>query len=168
VVGDAFRFSFVDPPFILFQPRSTNVAPGQTAAFSVYAGGTALRYQWQFKGTNISGATNAAYIISSAQLANAGNYRVILSNDTGNYPSDTAILSVGTVPSALGSAGRLPDGRFQFLLAGPAGNYAFDASTNLVNWIVLTNINSSNGSVQFIDDSSTNYPHRFYRVRQTP
>lgn len=40
------------------------------------------------------------------------------------------------------------------------------ASTNLASWVVLTNaLSLTNGSILF-EDSTTNYPARFYRVRE--
>jgi len=65
--------------------------PGQTAAFSVTATGTApLNYQWQFNSANISGANGATYSIAGAKTNNAGNYRVIVSNSAGSVTSSVA------------------------------------------------------------------------------
>src|SRR3989442_5037847 len=49
-------------PTITTPPANQTVAAGQTATFTVVAGGTApLSYQWQKKGANITGATSASY-----------------------------------------------------------------------------------------------------------
>ena len=45
-------------PTITTQPVNQTVTAGQTATFTVVAGGTApLSYQWQKNGVNIAGAT---------------------------------------------------------------------------------------------------------------
>ena len=87
-------------PTIITPPVSQTVMAGATANFSVVAGGTMpLNYQWQFNGTNLSLATDAALTISNAQSANAGNYRVIVSNTGGATTSVVATLTVGLPPS---------------------------------------------------------------------
>ncbi len=47
-------------------PGGTNLTPGQT--------GYTLKYQWKHDGTNIAGATGAAYTIASVAAADAGRY----------------------------------------------------------------------------------------------
>jgi exo-1,4-beta-D-glucosaminidase len=50
---------------------------------------------------------------------------------------------------------------------GSAGtNYTLQVSTNLVNWLDLTNLPAGTNNVfQFLDTSATNRPGRFYRLR---
>ncbi|HEY5748045.1 MAG TPA: PQQ-dependent sugar dehydrogenase [Chryseolinea sp.] len=82
-------------PAIVTQPVSKTVAAGQPATFSVTATGTApLSYQWQKNNVSISGATGASYTIASAQPADAGAYRVIVSNTAGSVTSTAATLTV--------------------------------------------------------------------------
>jgi hypothetical protein len=68
----------------------------------------------------------------------------------------------------------LPGGRLQLLFNDADGGalltsndvatFEVLASSNLVNWTVITNaLTLTNGSVLF-QDSTTNYPARFYRV----
>jgi Immunoglobulin I-set domain/Immunoglobulin domain len=83
------------PPTLLVQPASVSVNVGQPASFSVTASGTApLSYQWQKGGVNISGATQSIYSIASAQLSDAGDYRVVVSNSVGSVTSSVATLAV--------------------------------------------------------------------------
>ena len=83
------------PPAIVTQPASLTVTQGLSATFSVVAGGDVpLGYQWVFNQTNIAGATASSYTNSSAQLANAGPYSVVVSNDAGTATSALAFLSV--------------------------------------------------------------------------
>jgi hypothetical protein len=88
------------PPTISGQPQSTNVAQGATAQFSVNAGGTApLGYQWQHAGTNLPNATNLTLTIVNVQPADAGSYRVLVSNLAGSIASQAASLTVAGVPT---------------------------------------------------------------------
>jgi plastocyanin len=87
-------------PVIVAQPQSTNVLVGQTASFSVVAGGNpAPSYQWAFNGTNIAGATDSSFTLSNAAVTNDGNYSVIVSNSQGTVTSSNALLTV--IPTSL-------------------------------------------------------------------
>ena len=85
-------------PVITAQPQPVTVSAGQTAQFSVTATGTApLAYQWQRNGVNIAGATAENCSVVNAQSANAGSYRVIISNAAGSVTSTAATLTVNPV-----------------------------------------------------------------------
>lgn len=82
-------------PTITTQPAGQVVSPGGSASFSVAASGSpAPTYQWQRNGTSIAGATNATLALANVQAADAGDYRVIVTNSAGSVPSDPATLSV--------------------------------------------------------------------------
>ncbi|RAW02967.1 PQQ-dependent sugar dehydrogenase [Pseudochryseolinea flava] len=81
-------------PAIATQPAPASVSAGQPASFTVVATGNSLRYQWQKNNVNITGATAATYTITNAQQADAGNYRVIVSNTVGSVTSANALLTV--------------------------------------------------------------------------
>jgi hypothetical protein len=56
-------------------------------------------------------------------------------------------------------------GGVQLTLTGGVGQtYNVEASTNLVNWVAVTNLVLSTGTGQFTDYSVTNCPQRFYRA----
>ncbi len=87
------------PPSITTQPRSLAVAAGSNAAFSVVAAGTApLFYQWRFRGTNLPGETNPAFVRLNAQSAHAGAYSAVVSNSVGSVTSTMAALIVNNPP----------------------------------------------------------------------
>ena len=91
-------------PIIAQSPTNLMVSAGGPAAFSVIASGLpSLSYQWQKNGTNIAGATNVSFAITSTKLADNGTYSVIVSNSAGQAISGNAVLSVPAV-SALISA----------------------------------------------------------------
>jgi hypothetical protein len=51
---------------------------------------------------------------------------------------------------------------------GPAGNYAIEASTNLMDWVTLTNIVDMTGQVRMTDPAINSLRWRFYRARLAP
>ncbi len=85
-------------PVISAQPVSATVTTGGSASFSVTATG-ATGYQWAFNGGNISGATNPTHALSNVTAANAGSYRVAVSNAAGSVNSDTVTLTVHAPPA---------------------------------------------------------------------
>jgi hypothetical protein len=98
-------------PFaILAQPRSGALYVGVSNALCVTASTSEepLAYQWQRNGTNLPGRTAAQLSFSSPQFADAGNYRVVVSNSIGaTITSQTAAVTV---------------------------KWAADVPTNLVGW----------------------------------
>jgi hypothetical protein len=88
-------------PLITVLPQDQTVLNGQTATFSVAAtSDAALVYQWRFNNLDILGATTSAYTRVNSQQADAGPYRVVLSNAFGNVTSAVAVLTVN-VPAAI-------------------------------------------------------------------
>ena len=60
----------------------------------------------------------------------------------------------------------LPDGRVQFPVTVPGAVQATVlGSTNLVVWESLQSVPLTNGAAVFTDDTATNFPARFYRLR---
>ena len=87
------------PPVITTQPQSKNAAVGTSTSLKVVATGTApLRYQWQFNGTNLRGATGATLSLPTIPLTKSGTYAVTVSNAVGVVTSDSAVVNV--VPPA--------------------------------------------------------------------
>jgi hypothetical protein len=119
--------SSLTPPSISTNPSSETICSGSNASFSVAAtanSGT-LSYQWRKNGTNISGATNASYSISSATSGDAGDYDVIVSQ-SGNSAmviSNVATLTVTNPPTI--SLGSNPT-----TCAGTNGSLSYSATTN--------------------------------------
>lgn len=79
---------------IITNPTNVTVALGGNATFSAIATGLPpLYFHWLFDGTPISGATSSSYTITNAQLTNAGNYVVVVSNFYASVPASAAFLS---------------------------------------------------------------------------
>ena len=88
------------------QPASATNRWGQSATFTVLATGDGpLSYQWQANGTNladgphISGSATNQLSLSAITLADAGSYRVIITNYAGSVTSRVATLTLAGAPS---------------------------------------------------------------------
>lgn len=81
---------------ITTQPVAVSACSGSAAGFSVTAAGSNLSYQWRKGGTNIAGATSAAYTIASVSATDAGSYDVVVTGTCGNVTSNAAALTLNT------------------------------------------------------------------------
>jgi hypothetical protein len=89
----------VHPPFVVQPPLGQTVPVGTPVTFTVFpAGDRPTTYQWQFRGTNISGATASALSLGPVAETNAGNYSVVLNNSAGTTTSSNADLRVQVPP----------------------------------------------------------------------
>ena len=86
-------------PVITQQPKPLTVLQGDDAIFMAQASGTHLSYQWKFGNDWIPGATNATLLMTDASAANAGRYKVEVSNLGGSVASAEAILTVIIPPT---------------------------------------------------------------------
>jgi len=156
-------------PVILAQPQTANQGLAGNATFTVTAGGTTpLRYQWRYNGTNISSATSSTFTRSNLQLSQFGYYSVYLTNTAGSVTSSLAALICTNPPSAPSIDSRLvlANGTRQVLIAADPGRmYSLQVSSNLVQWLTLTNYFNQQTNFQMLDVPPVNWPQRFYRVR---
>jgi hypothetical protein len=83
-------------PSVALQPYDKKVAVGSSVTYTVRGAGSGpLTYQWRRSGTNISGATSAAYTVAAASMAdNGSSYTVAVSNSVGSTMSNAALLTV--------------------------------------------------------------------------
>src|SRR5262249_40207809 len=89
-------------PTIVIHPTNRTVTAGTNITFNVAAGGSpTLRYQWQFNGTNIAGATTNSITLTNVLLSQAGNYSVIVTNSAGSASSSNALLTVNIPPATV-------------------------------------------------------------------
>jgi hypothetical protein len=96
---NGFQLQIFNYPVITTQPTNLTVMQSLNATFSVVASGTApLGYQWNFNGTNLSGATSSALTLANVQTTNAGSYAVVVTNAAGSATSAVAILTVLVPP----------------------------------------------------------------------
>lgn len=156
-------------PAITSHPQNRAVKVGTNVTFTVGVTGTApLSYQWQFLSADIAGATNTWFTIASVNWNHDGQYAATVTNVAGVASSAPAVLTVlPASPSHIDSIMVLADGRVQLSASGDAGNYAIEASTNLVDWETLLVAPNTNGSFLWLDPA-TNAPQRFYRAKHGP
>lgn len=101
VTSETVYLLILDPPYISGQPQSQTVSVGSAIEFSVTAGGPGpLAYQWYKGGVAIPGATNHNLPINGAQLTDAGNYHVVVSNSVAQITSNIATLTVSPADGA--------------------------------------------------------------------
>lgn len=78
---------------ITTQPENATVCNGTDATFTIVAD-NANSYQWQFEGSDISGANSATLFLAGVTDLDAGNYTCNITGDCGNVTSDIATLIV--------------------------------------------------------------------------
>jgi hypothetical protein len=84
----------ITQPAVTQDPQGRTVYQGGLLNLSVQATGGGLTYQWQRNSTNIVGATNAFYEVTSATGNDSGTYQVIVSNAVGSVPSNPTTFAV--------------------------------------------------------------------------
>lgn len=101
ITSDPIPVAIVAPVSITSQPMITTICEGEQASIEVVATGTDMTYQWYLgstqleNSTNLSGVTTSVLTITSAVLADAGNYRCeIASACETTISSDEAALTV--------------------------------------------------------------------------
>jgi hypothetical protein len=93
--NDTWELIAVDVPLINEHPASQYRPTNSTATFTVQAVGPGpLAYQWYRGTTPLPGETAATLTIPNLGAADAGEYRVLVSNDCGTRPSHSAILTL--------------------------------------------------------------------------
>ena len=92
------RLSVPVPPTILAVPQNQTVSLSNSISFNVIARGSApLFYQWSLNGTPIASGNSPTLFIGAAQIADAGDYTVTVTNAFGSV-SATATLVVSARP----------------------------------------------------------------------
>jgi hypothetical protein len=140
---------------------------GTLAVFDVWVsvfGAPPFNYQWQFKGANLAGATNAGLVVE-ALTNNVGNYSVIVSNSLGTVTNSASLAVTTNLPVNI-LAPVVTNGQFQFGF-NTLSNYPYtlqyeNSPANGV-WTALTNFTGTGSYWQ--SPLLPLMPQRFYRVR---
>ncbi|MHC1766199.1 MAG: immunoglobulin domain-containing protein [Verrucomicrobiia bacterium] len=90
----AFEVAAPGPLAITTPPADASVDTGQGVSFSVSVSAVPVTYQWQFNGADLPGATNAVLRLDNVQVAQVGEYRVVVSDASGSVTSPAATLTV--------------------------------------------------------------------------
>lgn len=117
--GNDFSLLIVNDgsPWIVRPPARRTIYEGYDTTFSVTAMGVPpISYQWQFNGTNITGATNAAINLANLQLEQQGGYQVVVSNALGMSVNSNAYLTIVPPSPAI----LIPPASQSLLLGGTA------------------------------------------------
>jgi hypothetical protein len=94
-----------------------------------------------------------------------------ITNLVGTVPvfSGSLTTNIAMLAPRFSSPALLPDRTLQLSLTGLSNfSYRIDGSTDLLHWGTLTSLPNSNGTMQFIDASATNFSRRFYRAMWIP
>jgi uncharacterized repeat protein (TIGR01451 family) len=112
--ASAVELVFELPPVITLQPLSQTVPVGANVQLTTTAVGTApLQYQWQRNGVDLPSATNPTLTLAAVGNADAGVYRLRVSNRVGSALSDPATLFISGPP-----------------VVSPLGNVTIDEDTD--------------------------------------
>lgn len=85
----------IEGPSITSQPGSVSTRSTQPATFAVAVKGQpAPTFVWQKNGVAIPGAVAVSYTIPATNILDAGDYRVVVSNQAGVVTSNTVTLEV--------------------------------------------------------------------------
>jgi len=153
---------------IELNPSSATMSPGDifsTSIWGIYTNGiSSLLYI-------PSGQVN--YTSSNPNVATVDSNGTITMNSFGNatifagYDGFSAqMLVTSPAPSITSFSGiQNTNKTFQLSFTGTVGTTnIIEASTNLVNWVPIATLDNTNGFLQFLDITASNYPVRFYRV----
>jgi alpha-tubulin suppressor-like RCC1 family protein len=162
------------PPVITQQPSSQVVPMGTNILLTVVAyGAPPLSYQWLKNGSNLPGATGSLLAVTASTRHDSGLYAVAVSNPGGTTVSSNAQLMV-QVPQRLEPIAWPPQAGFALVsrdadggLLGPEDLAGFQAqtSTNLLDWMVLTNsLTLTNGGLLLVDPELATSQQRYYRI----
>ncbi len=94
VMSTAVALTVNAQPTITSHPPSKTICEGEFTNIPVFATGTGLSYQWRKNGVNIAGAITSTLQITSASLADVGNYDVVVTGACGAVTSNVASLTV--------------------------------------------------------------------------
>ncbi len=155
------------PPVVLQWPGSRTVLVGSSNAFSVSAvGETPLRYQWCLDGVKISDAMNNTLVIPACQVADAGAYSVVITNEFGVTTTPGANLNV--LPALPVVQGAFVSGnRIQLTWSAVKGvtyRVQYRPQLNAGTWSDLSPDVTATGTPASASDSIEPAGQRFYRV----
>jgi uncharacterized repeat protein (TIGR03803 family) len=125
--GTLFRINTALPLSFTQQPGDHSVSPGATASFQAIAlGDDPLAYQWYFNGAALENATDPNLTVTNVQLANAGNYTVVVTNFSGSITSRMAHLDVDPTFTEITTGAMVNDtGNFTRCVWGDFNNDGF-------------------------------------------
>jgi alpha-tubulin suppressor-like RCC1 family protein len=136
-------------------------------------GGARGSFQWQFNGSDLTGATNATLWLGFVTWTNAGVYRVTVSNLFGSVTGQPIVLTVlGSRlwfdTSATGL--QVTNDNLHLLLLGASGlgPVVIYASSDLQTWQPIFTNPPVIGPLEFTDPGVGDQPAKYYRASENP
>jgi hypothetical protein len=165
-------------PTIVTQPQSQTVVAPTNVILNVGVTSTApggLAYQWKENGTNRPGATSSTLVLNNVTRLDSGAYSVSITNTFANAQSSNAIVRV-IVPERLAPPTLQAGGGVNLLFNDADGGallttndlatFSVYASSNMVDWVTVTNALSLTNGQALLQDVWTNSPQRYYKVTE--
>ena len=156
-------------PQITQQPAGLSVLAGESVTLSVQVAETdGVKYQWLHNGTVIPGAIHAALTLESIGSSDAGVYKALVSNATGEITSNEAELTVVPDDEVLAISGiRFESDHFAIAFPTRSGSeYALEYKMRLKDRVwTPSKIVSGNGSEIIVTEPASTEAQRFYRIR---
>jgi hypothetical protein len=84
-------------PQITRQPASAMVTAGEKVTLDVGTSGTDLVFQWRKDGVDVAGASRSSLTFPAANVAQSGNYSVVVANSAGTVSSRAAAVNVTAI-----------------------------------------------------------------------
>lgn len=158
-------------------PSNAVVVEGQAAQFvTTMFVDCGYRFQWQREPSsnqwiNLLGETNLSLLLPSAQAADAGTYRLVITptaNDCTNRILPSVSLSVLTRRPVF-KVTRFSSTEIELNITAEAGfDYAIEFSGNLFQWTNLTLISNAPAVSSVLDSIVPGAGYRLYRARLLP
>jgi len=114
--------------------------------------------------TNVSVVCSNTVVFSQEQMSQflAGLFYVNVTST--NFPAGEVRGQITDRPVL--SVPGFAAGTFGFKIIGANSGYVIESSSNLTDWVALTNSTVTNTVVNFLDGTVSNCPLRFYRARR--
>lgn len=158
--------NFLGGPRVLTAPTNASVRWGTNLILTTAVSGIGpLFCQWYFNHAPLTGATNAALVLSNLTTAASGQYVLVLSNRAGTVTATNLTLAVTLPAAARFSLQWAGSNALNLAVTGETGfRYVVETSPDLLTWEMLTAITLTNGPSFGFSTAPTN-TQQFYRAR---
>jgi hypothetical protein len=136
------------------------------AGYDIYYGTSSSNYTSSISVSNVTEVTilgltsGTTYYFAAKTYSSSGSLSAF--SPQISYMAGTT----SAIPAAITLQLASPPGQFSFSVSGTSGfEYAVEASTNLVNWVVL---GTNTAPFIFVDPNAGQFKHRFYRAIYAP
>lgn len=124
VVSASATLTVILRPVITQQPANVTGVAGGSVTFNVgFTGTQPLSFQWRYNNGDIPGATGVSLTLSNLSPAQAGAYRVFITNAAGAVLSSAATLEVVAAPADVTLITARSMWRYYDTNAAPVGNW---------------------------------------------